>query len=192
MATRVENDLGWALGAVFRAYVRTADAAMQELPGGPRGYQVLAAAVHDAPRSQLALAHHLGVDRTVMTYLLDDLVAADLVERQPDPADRRARRIVATRAGRTALRQLERRLAQAEDAVLAPLDPADRAVLRDLLCRLARHAHAQDPAHDLCQLVSELDSPTATVPAAGPARSGPTPARGRRPAAPRRPRPARQ
>ena len=57
MATRVENDLGWALGAVFRAYVRTADAAMAELPGGPRGYQVLAAAVHDAPRSQLALAH---------------------------------------------------------------------------------------------------------------------------------------
>jgi DNA-binding MarR family transcriptional regulator len=34
-----------------------------------------------------------------MTYLLDDLEAASLIERRPDPADRRARRIVATQKG---------------------------------------------------------------------------------------------
>jgi DNA-binding MarR family transcriptional regulator len=157
----VENDLGWALGAVFRTYVRVANTAMDQLPGGPRGYLVLSAAAHDAPRSQLALAQHLGVDRTVMTYLIDDLVTAGLVERQPDPADRRARRIVATRAGRTELRRLERMLRRAEDVVLAPLDPADREVFRGLLCRVARHAHAQDPAHDLCQIVTELADPAA-------------------------------
>jgi DNA-binding MarR family transcriptional regulator len=156
VATKVENDLGWALGAVFRSYVRVANTAMDELAGGPRGYQVLSAAAHDAQRSQLALAHHLGVDRTVMTYLIDALVAAGLVERQPDPADRRARRIVATRAGRAELRKLERRLRAAEDVVLAPLEPADREVLRGLLCRLAQHAHAQDPAHDMCRVVAEL------------------------------------
>jgi DNA-binding MarR family transcriptional regulator len=161
MATRAENDLGWALGAVFRSYVRVANTAMDQLPGGPRGYLVLSAAAHDAPRSQLALAQHLGVDRTVMTYLIDDLVTAGLVERQPDPADRRARRIVATRAGRTELRRLERMLRRAEDVVLAPLDPADREVFRGLLCRVARHAHAQDPAHDLCQIVTELADPAA-------------------------------
>ena len=69
----LDSDLGWALGAVFRAYVKSAEAAVADLPGGPRGYQVLAAAARDLPRSQLALAQQLGVDRTVMTYLLDDL-----------------------------------------------------------------------------------------------------------------------
>ena len=65
----------------------------------PRGYQVLASAAQSTVGSQLALAQHLGIDRTVMTYLLDDLEAAGLIERRPDPADRRARRIVATRQG---------------------------------------------------------------------------------------------
>ena len=31
-----------------------------------------------------------------MTYLLDDLEAAGLVERRPDPTDRRARRVAPT------------------------------------------------------------------------------------------------
>jgi DNA-binding MarR family transcriptional regulator len=60
---------------------------------------VLSAAAHGTVGSQLALALHLGVDRTVMTYLLDDLEAAGLIERRPDPADRRARQVVATRQG---------------------------------------------------------------------------------------------
>src|SRR5258705_2354175 len=144
MTATVEHDLGWALGAVFRAYVKAANGAMEALPGGPRGYQVLAAEVQEAPRSQLALAHQLGVDRTVMTYLIDDLTAAGLVERQPDPTDRRARRLVATPAGRTQLRRLQRQLRQAEEIVLAPLDPADRPILRNLLCRVARQTPPPD------------------------------------------------
>ena len=35
------DDLGWGLGTVFRAYVNAAHAAVADLPGGPRGYQVL-------------------------------------------------------------------------------------------------------------------------------------------------------
>ena len=162
MATRVENDLGWALGAVFRAYVRTADAAMAELPGGPRGYQVLAAAVHDAPRSQLALAHHLGVDRTVMTYLLDDLERAGLVHRQPDPADRRARLIVPTDQGVETLCDLERRLATAEEEVLGILDETERSSFRMLLRRVAMKANAVDPLHNACALADEAVDPADT------------------------------
>ena len=47
----------------------------------------------------------------------------------------------------------------AENVVLAPLDSGDREVLRGLLCRVARHPHAQDPAHDTCRMVAELASP---------------------------------
>jgi hypothetical protein len=89
-ADALADDLGWGLGMIFRAYVEAAHAAVADLPGGPRGYQVLSAAAQGTVNSQLALAQHLGVDRTVMTYLLDDLEAACLIERRPDPADRPA------------------------------------------------------------------------------------------------------
>src|ERR1700728_3722137 len=108
----LDDDLGWALGVLFRAYSKAANSAFTDIPGGPRGYQVLTAVGRSDPRSQLELANHLGVDRTVMTYLLDDLERAGLIERRPDPADRRARRIVATTAGRELGCGLAKRLMQ--------------------------------------------------------------------------------
>ena len=151
------DDLGWALGVVFRSYVKAANAAFTELPGGPRGYQVLATAARSGVGRQLELAQHLGVDRTVMTYLLDDLAGAGLIERQPDPADRRARRIVSTAAGRERLADLDRRLREAERHVLAGLDSdADRQAFRALLRQLATHADALDPAHSTCGIAREV------------------------------------
>src|SRR6202050_802695 len=139
------DDLGWGLGVVFRAYVAAAHAAVAELPGGPRGYQVLAAAAQSVVGSQLALAQHLGVDRTVMTYLLDDLEAAGLIERRPDPADRRARRIVATQKGYELLTSLNDRLREAEAHLLAPLGTETRATFRAQVRLLATQLDAVDP-----------------------------------------------
>ena len=60
---------------------------------------------------------------------------------KPDPADRRARRIVATARGRSRLDGLGERLREAEDQVLAGLAEADdRQAFRALLQRLALHA----------------------------------------------------
>ena len=147
----LSGDLGWALGVVFRSYVTAANAALADLPGGPRGYQVLAAATRGEPGSQLELAQHLGIDRTVMTYLLDDLEGAGLIERRPDPADRRARRIAATPPGRDLLGVLDRRLRAAEQQVLAGLDSGDdRRAFRALLRQVATHASTLDPALPAC------------------------------------------
>jgi DNA-binding MarR family transcriptional regulator len=139
------GDLGWGLGVTFRAYVAAAHPVLVNLPGGPRGYQVLATAARGAVNSQLALAQHLGVDRTVMTYLLDDLEAAGLIERQADPADRRARRIVATAAGQQRLDELDQRLRDVESDLLAPLDPAAQASFRTHLRVLATGAGRTTP-----------------------------------------------
>jgi DNA-binding MarR family transcriptional regulator len=160
----VESDLGWALGAVMRSYLRAAHDAVGTVPGGPRGYQVLSMADRGEQRSQLALAQHLGVDRTVMTYLLDDLESAGLVERRPDPADRRARRIVLTDAGTEKLRELERRLRAAEDELLDPLDPAEQEVLRGLLGRVATRTAtaADDPCAVAHEVQDELTAPGPT------------------------------
>jgi DNA-binding MarR family transcriptional regulator len=151
-----QADLGWALGAVFRAYQKLALVAVADLPGGPRGYQVLAAASHDVPGTQLALAQQLGVDRTVMTYLLDDLERAGLITRRPDPADRRARRVVATDSGRELLCTLERRLQAAEDQVLGTFSEAERDLFRTLISRLAVRADQADPAGSACSVAEDL------------------------------------
>ena len=144
-AQRAEVDLGWALGAVLRHYLATAGEAVADVPGGGRGYLVLATAGRGEPKSQLALAQHLGVDRTVMTYLIDGLEQAGLVERRPDPADRRARRIVITDRGRSLLDDVRERMHDVEEHVLAPLAEADRATLRTLLRRLATAVAPADP-----------------------------------------------
>src|ERR1700745_2223454 len=55
------------------------------------GYVVLNA-LDDAPAStQSALADKIGADKTRIIATLDDLQAAGLIARSPDPADRRAR-----------------------------------------------------------------------------------------------------
>src|SRR4030088_2297853 len=98
-SSALDQDLGFTLGVIFRAYVKAANAVVCDIPGGPRGYQILVPATQHQPDGQGALAQGLGVDRTVMTYLIDDLEEAGLVERRADPLDRRSRHIVATDHG---------------------------------------------------------------------------------------------
>jgi DNA-binding MarR family transcriptional regulator len=164
IAERAAVDLGWALGTIKRAYVEAAGDAVADVPGGARGYLVLATSGRGEPSSQLALADHLGVNRTVMTYLLDDLERAGLVERRPDPTDRRARRVVITESGRTLLHEAKSRLCRAEDELLGPLDEQERATLRTLLQRLATALAPADP----CRMMESIVDGTpcaGTVPA---------------------------
>jgi DNA-binding MarR family transcriptional regulator len=161
------GDLGWGLGVVLRAYATAAHTAVADLPGGPRGYQILSAAAQGTVTSQLVLAQHLGVDRTVMTYLLDDLEAARLIERRPDPADRRARRVVATRRGTELLATLNDRLRAAEADVLAPLDSEARETFRAQVRVLATRADPLAPPNDPCGPTQEMGAqPSGTRPVA--------------------------
>jgi len=156
MTDRLAGELGWGLAVVFRGYVKAADAVTDGLPGGYRGYQVLSAAARDEPGSQAALAARLGIDRTVMTYLLDDLAKAGLVERRPDPCDRRTRLVVATDDGRTVLDDLDKRFARAEQHILGGLAPADQAAFRALLATLATHVNSLDPVATACDAVVDI------------------------------------
>ncbi|MCW6004138.1 MarR family winged helix-turn-helix transcriptional regulator [Micromonospora sp. CPCC 205371] len=152
----MDEGMGWALGVLLRAYHGSVVTVLGDLPHGPRGYHTLAAVVEGDRPSQLALATHLGIDRTVMTYLIDDLVKAGLVERQLNPADRRQRRIVATDLGLRTLADLERRVRAAEDHVLSALAPAERQAFRELLHRVACEARHIDPATDPCDVAVEM------------------------------------
>ena len=154
--TALDSDLGWTLGVVFRAYVKATNSVVGDLPGGHRGYQVLTAATRDQPESQSALCAQLGIDRTVMTYLLDDLERADLVVRRPAPTDRRTRHVVATETGRARLAELDRRLAHVEEHVLTGLSKEEQGSLKTLLTRLATHVNALDPVDSACAVVEDI------------------------------------
>lgn len=154
----LDGDLGFSLAVVFRTYQQVVNAAMADVPGGPRGYRVLATATHDLPRTQLALAQQLGMDRTVMTYLLDDLEGAGLVERRPDPADRRARQVAVTAAGCTLLAALHKRLKRAEEHVLGALTEDERTTFRVLLARLTGQMLSDQSAPGGCVIVEEADA----------------------------------
>ena len=155
------DDLGWGLAVVFRAYVKEADAATADIPGTHRGYQVLRAAAHDNPGSQAALAQRLNIDRTVMTYLLDDLESAGLVERQPDPSDRRSRRVVATPHGAAVLADLDTRFRHAEQHLLGGLSPDAQAAFRTLLRDLAAHVNDLDPIPTACAAIADITARSA-------------------------------
>ncbi|RCG31873.1 MarR family transcriptional regulator [Sphaerisporangium album] len=153
----MNGDLGWALGVLLRTYRRAAEEVLNGIPGGPRGYQVLASAVQELAGNQGVMATQLGIDRTVLTYLLDDLEAAGLVQRRPDPLDRRSRRVVATERGRAVWRERSAELCRVENHILSGLG-GDGAVFRDLLQRAAAHADRLDPSVSACQVVEEIDA----------------------------------
>lgn len=153
----LDHDLGFILGAVLRSYVKATGLVVDQIPGGARGYQAVSAATDGAVESQRSLAQRLGVDRTVMTYLLDDLEEAGLVTRRPDPADRRNRHVLATDQGRQLAQATERRLRQVEDQVLDALSPGEQVMLRELLRRVADRWLAADPLDgDACTVVTDL------------------------------------
>lgn len=142
------GDLGQALAALLRRYHDGARQAISDLPGGPRGYQVLLASAQGSCSNQATLAHLLGIDRTVMTYLVDDLERAAMVERRPDPADRRARQVVLTATGRDVLATASDRIRAVEASVLSALSDEEAAVLRRLLVSAA--ADAEPAGHSAC------------------------------------------
>jgi MarR family transcriptional regulator, lower aerobic nicotinate degradation pathway regulator len=88
------------------------------------------------PMTQKALADALGIDRTTMVALLDDLEGKGYVTRQRHPRDRRAFLVLPTGSGRTAKVAAVRILDEQQRRFLAPLTPAERGQLADLLTRL--------------------------------------------------------
>jgi DNA-binding MarR family transcriptional regulator len=136
-AQGIETELGWALSAVFQGFSRSGTGAVADVPGGPRGYQVLVAITTEAPSSQLALAHRLGIDKTQMTYVIDGLEAAGFVERRPAPSDRRIRQVHPTDAGRSLLSTARVALREVESVLMRDLSADEQTQLRQLLARVA-------------------------------------------------------
>src|ERR1039457_1368993 len=83
--------------------------------------------------TQQALTDGLCIDANYCVLLLNDLEAADYVERRRDPVDRRRHIVSLTDQGRKALHQAEAAQQTLEDKILVALDPEERSTLAHLL-----------------------------------------------------------
>jgi DNA-binding MarR family transcriptional regulator len=97
------------------------------------GYSVLTALCAEPMRTQAALARAIGADKTRLIGVLDALQQRGLIEREPDPADRRVHLLALTEAGRQAQADIRAEIRAEEKRLLDRLPAADRAIfLRSL------------------------------------------------------------
>lgn len=108
----------------------------------PAQYAVLSILWEKAALSGAQIGERLVLDPATVTGLLDRLELAGLLERHPDPTDRRCQRIYLTKTGRDLegpLLQIQR---EVNRDVLRDLGPEQAAQLRALLAQIGANAAA--------------------------------------------------
>jgi len=124
----------WAVARRLRQHSKTALEPWDLSPSLARALGVLAR--HGDVRLS-SLAEHLRIAPRSATEVVDALAERGLVERRPDPEDRRATQVVATEAGTELGRAVQAARAAEADRVFATLGDDDRAELTRLLRLLA-------------------------------------------------------
>ena len=103
----------------------------------PRHFGMLSHLAASEGQSQQALSIALGIHRSAIVALVDDLEDRGLAERRRDPADRRAYTLYLTPRGRKALARMQRVAREHEAELLTALDAPERSQLIGLLQRVA-------------------------------------------------------
>jgi DNA-binding MarR family transcriptional regulator len=87
-------------------------------------------------RTQAALAAAIGADKTRIIRDLDELQQRGLIERRPDPDDRRVRLLAITDTGRTVKNAVQDEIQRGEERWLGDLSAAERRTFLRVLVRL--------------------------------------------------------
>ncbi len=103
----------------------------------PRHFGMLSHLAANEGQSQQALSAALGIHRSAMVALVDDLEHRGLAERRRDTSDRRAHALYLTSPGRRLLAKLERAAEGDEAELLTALNSSERSQLISLLQRVA-------------------------------------------------------
>ncbi|MCW2975526.1 MAG: MarR family transcriptional regulator [Actinomycetia bacterium] len=105
-------------------------------------YAILSLLNEESCETQGMIADALGLDRSHLVGVLDELEEQGLVQRRRDQNDRRRQLVRLTPAGKEALKGLRTIAKRVDDEFFEPLDAAERETLKELLARLAAHHDA--------------------------------------------------
>ena len=104
-------------------------------PIGINGQEAVVLRAIDGPEplSQGEVARRMGIDRTTMVALIDELEEKGLVQRRQDPADRRKNVVALTGTGGDTLRRANQAGEEAERRFLSPLDAGEQELFKKVL-----------------------------------------------------------
>lgn len=126
----IEPRLGYLLKHAQLQYNALVSAALTPLSVEVREWAALLCLDDDQSLSQAEVAHLLGIDRTTMVALVDELQAKGYVRRRPHDDDRRKNVVELTPAGRRIKQRAARLVDDTERRYLAVLSRADREQLK--------------------------------------------------------------
>jgi len=99
----------------------------------PVQYAVLQGAANAPGVDQCTLAGAIGLDTSTMATVIDRLEARGLMQRSASQGDRRVRLLTLTDAGRSELVAVLPAMQRAQERILQPLTPAERAAFMRML-----------------------------------------------------------
>jgi DNA-binding MarR family transcriptional regulator len=146
-ATPPFRGIAFRLSSLGYAVSRGFSRALEPLELEPSEFAVLRAVGFNEGQSQQALAAQLRISPSRMVSIVDELESRKLLERRPNPTDRRARSLHLTKAGQ---KLLERGFAIArafEERASGGLSDAERDQLVDLLDRISESLELGPGAH---------------------------------------------
>jgi MarR family transcriptional regulator for hemolysin len=132
--TDLEERFSGALHNTSRAWRQALDRRLKYLGVSQASWMTIAvAAKAPGPLSQSELADSLGVEGATMVAMVDRLVKAGFVVREPSTTDRRVKRVVLTPAGNLLYDKVRTEAAAFRGALLAGIDHQKLLVATDLL-----------------------------------------------------------
>jgi DNA-binding MarR family transcriptional regulator len=132
----VQHRLGYLLKHTNLTFAEHSSSALAALQINGRELAVLSVLSTDEPLAQQQAAGRLGIDRTTMVDLVDELEGKALVSRGPDPRDRRRNLVHLTAKGHQVLTDGTLAADEAERQFLTALSPAEQDQFRSMLRRI--------------------------------------------------------
>lgn len=133
---QIESEVGVLIRRVKRVITDRATALHPDLH--PVTYLMLTRVIEVGPVRAADIVDSLGMDKGGVSRHVQTLVDLGFVEREPDPADRRAMLIVATDLARTRVVELQRQRSEYLDEKLSDWSDDDIAAFSDALGRYNR------------------------------------------------------
>jgi DNA-binding MarR family transcriptional regulator len=113
----------------------------------PRHFGLLRALMISEGQTQRAIGQVLNLHPNRMVALVDDLENLGLVQRRPQPGDRRAHALMLTPEGTSVLQKAFQVAIDVENALCSDLDPGERTQILGLLGRLRHHDPSRPGVH---------------------------------------------